>query len=73
MKHKPEEYKHIRTWGRMMLSDAWYIKDQQQRASEEDAPLDAIYKNREGEGQGWAQFAEVTNPTTTWYFKQHHK
>jgi hypothetical protein len=76
----PKEYKHIAAWGQMMGSYPYYIKDQQEDAAQNNAPLDAIYRScgREGgiaEHKGehtakcWARFAEVTNPQTTWYFK----
>jgi hypothetical protein len=48
MKHKPEEYRHIRAWGRHLHSFNYYIEDQQWRASEEHAPLNAIFKGTDG-------------------------
>ena len=63
---KPNQYKHIWVWGRMMSSDGAYIHDQQVMASEDNAPLDAIYKNQEGR---WVSFSEVTDPQTQHYFE----
>lgn len=65
MKHKPEAYRHIRAWGKMQGSYEYYIKGEQQRASEENAPLDAIYKG----SNGWAVFADVANADTLRYFR----
>lgn len=47
-KHKPHEYKAIREWGKMMGSYPYYIRMQQELASQEDAPLDAIYRSDKG-------------------------
>jgi hypothetical protein len=63
---KPNQYKHIWVWGRMMSSDVQYIHDEQVRASEDNAPIDAIYKNQEGV---WQRFADVTDPHTKHYFE----
>lgn len=54
---KPQDYKHIAAWGRMMGSYAYFIKDQQNQAAEDNAPVDAIYKR----GDIWHRFADVTN------------
>lgn len=42
--HKPEEYKVIKAWGKMLFSYPYYISAEQQRASDMDAPLDACYE-----------------------------
>jgi hypothetical protein len=44
MNHKPKEYIAIRLWGRQMGSYDYYIQMEQQKAAEDNAPLDAIYK-----------------------------
>jgi hypothetical protein len=65
---KPAEYKHIRAWGHHMLSYAYYIRDQQQRASETNAPLNAIYENYADDGSGrtgtWSTVDDITNEDT---------
>lgn len=40
-----KDYKHIAAWGRFMGSFVEYIEDEQRRAADSDAPLDAIYQN----------------------------
>lgn len=45
MPNQPSDYKHIRAWGKKLLSFDYYIEDQQQQAVEDNAPLDACYKN----------------------------
>lgn len=45
---QPKEYKHIRAWGKMLQSFEYYIVNEQRIASEDNAPLTAIYK-RKGE------------------------
>jgi hypothetical protein len=54
---KPEDYKHIRAWGRMMLSYEYYIVQEQEQAAKDNAPIDAIYKR-----DTWRRFADVENP-----------
>ena len=67
-KHRnPEDYKHIAAWGRMLGSFRYYVKQEQAAAFEDGAPLDAIYKNSEGE---WERFSGVTNPDTIRYFRE---
>jgi hypothetical protein len=46
MKHL--KYKHIFTWGKMIGSRDWYIKDMQSLAERDNAPLDAVCKNDDG-------------------------
>lgn len=41
--HRPEEYKHIKAWGQYLYSLPHYIKDQQERASSDEAPVNAIF------------------------------
>lgn len=40
---KPEAYKAIQLWGHNLGSFKYYIDSQQQRASNDGAPVDAIY------------------------------
>ena len=42
---KPKEYIGIMAWGSQMGSHAYYIRGQQERAAETNAPLDAIFEN----------------------------
>jgi hypothetical protein len=42
---KPEEYIGIREWGKEMGSHSYYIVDQQAKAAEANAPLDAIFES----------------------------
>lgn len=46
----PHEYIWIRAWGNMMGSQPYYIEGEQSRASQEGAPVTAIY-GREGDWQ----------------------
>ncbi len=40
---KAGEYQYIRVWGSVMGSYAYYVENEQQRAAEDHAPLDAIH------------------------------
>jgi hypothetical protein len=60
-RHKPHEYKWIRTWGRHMGSFSYYIEDQQKLAARDGAPLDAIYKDGFGT---WKTIDDILNDTT---------
>lgn len=42
--NKPEDYKHIRAWGRMMQSYDYYIENKQKAAAAANAPLDACFE-----------------------------
>jgi hypothetical protein len=66
-KHKPEEYRAIAAWGQMMHSYQYYIDAQQEQASQDDAPLDAIYKRDK-----WHTLREVENPETRAHFCHFH-
>ena len=57
---KKSDYKHIRAWGMFMRSFEYYIRDQQELALQDNAPLDAIYK-RDGK---WRTYSEVENEST---------
>jgi hypothetical protein len=67
---KPSSYRHVAAWGQMMNSAGYYIKEKQEEAAQDDAPLDAIYKlHGEDTKNGklrWILFSEVTNPDTRW-------
>lgn len=63
---KPSDYKHIRAWGEMMGSFEYYIKNQQEQAATDNAPLTAIYKR----GDKWSTFDEVESEATRWVVKQ---
>ena len=41
---KPSDYKAIALWGKETGSYDYYIKDEQDRAASDNAPLDATYK-----------------------------
>ncbi len=62
----PKDYKHIRAWGEYMGSFEYYIKQQQEKAAEDNAPIDAIYE-REGR---WFRFSEVVNENTKHFVQQ---
>lgn len=53
----PDEYRHIFAWGVMLSSQLWYIQRMQELASDENAPIDAIYK-RNGI---WVSYTDITN------------
>ena len=57
---QPKEYKHIRAWGLMMGSFEYYVRNQQSDASDDNAPLDAVFKS---EGT-WHVYSDVTNAAT---------
>ena len=44
---QPNEYKMIQAWGKYMGSYMPYIVDQQNLAAQENAPLDAIFRNND--------------------------
>jgi hypothetical protein len=49
-KHKPEEYVHLKVWCKSTGSMDYYVKQQQERASEANAPVDALYERYDGSG-----------------------
>ena len=59
---KPSDYKHIRAWGKMLHSFAYYIFDQQEKAAKDNAPLDAVYWKEDE--KRWVCFSEVTSQDT---------
>lgn len=52
----------------MMGSFPYFIKEQQEYAARDKAPLGAIYKK----GDEWSRIEEVTNQITQSYFKQRY-
>ena len=62
---KPKDYKWIQRWGDFMHSFQYYIDHQQEEAAEDNAPLGAIYKRRDG----WHTIEEVENEDTRKYFQ----
>lgn len=57
---KPEEYRHIAAWGKIMQSFAYYVRNEQRKAAAADAPIDAIC--RRGDGT-WCTFNECRPET----------
>jgi len=47
-KGSPNQYKAMKLWLENSGSYPYYVKQEQERASEEGAPLDALYKSHEG-------------------------
>lgn len=54
------DYKYIRAWGIMMGSFEYYINGEIQKAKDDNAPTDAIYK-KDGV---WATFSEIKSEDT---------
>jgi hypothetical protein len=52
--NKPDEYKAIVRWGKLLGSFPYYIKAEQEQAAKENAPLDAIFRRDDGT---WALLA----------------
>ena len=48
---RPKDYKAIAIWGYRLHSFSPYIRRQQELACEENAPIDAIYKQADGTWQ----------------------
>lgn len=59
-KHEPEEYALIWLWGRLLSSQPSWIREQQERAAREGAPLNAIYRKE----VRWHTADEVLHPDT---------
>ena len=60
MSRPPEKYLAIKAWGVVMGNTSSYVEEQQQLASEQDAPLDATFRDEACEG-GWSTLREITN------------
>ena len=56
---KPEEYKAIAAWGKHLRSFQYYIANEQRKAAEDDAPVNAIYKDMDG---SWKTTDVITAP-----------
>jgi hypothetical protein len=59
--NKPEDYKHIRAWGVMLQSYEYYIRQQQETAAHDDAPITAVYKRDDR----WITIEECSPTTQT--------
>ena len=57
MKNEPRDYRHIKAWGRLLGSDAPYVERQQQKAADEQAPIDATFQ-RYG-STSWATVQDI--------------
>lgn len=55
---KSENYIYLRAWNSILASPEGWNLD---KAKDEKAPADAIYRKHEG---GWATYDEITSPTT---------
>lgn len=53
---KPEDYLAIRVWHERTGSFEYYIKRMQEKAAQEDAPLDALYFSDE---DGWVRMQDL--------------
>lgn len=51
-----KQYRVIRVWGHYLGSFDYYIQTEQRKAAEEDAPLDALYKDS---GGPWVRKADL--------------
>lgn len=54
----PTDYRGIAAWGQAMRSFSYYVRQQQERALQEGAPLDAIYRKEDGT---WATAGDIKN------------
>ena len=54
----PQHYKMVMFWGHSLGSYQYYIRQEMERACQENAPLDAIYRRENGE---WARWCEIKN------------
>ena len=60
----PKDYVWIQRWGKFQGSYDYYIREQQQRAAAENAPINAIYKSSPYAEQPnvWHTADDITNP-----------
>jgi hypothetical protein len=56
---KYTDYRHIKAWGAVMQSFQYYVVDQQQRAAEDQAPVNAIYRKDDGT---WSTADDIQRP-----------
>lgn len=64
---KPEDYKHVLSWGRYMGSSPHYIEQMQAKACDDAAPLEA-YSYDDYDGR-WRLVDEITNVAARKYMK----
>lgn len=64
MQYRPSDYRHIAAWGRYLGSYQYYIKDQQEQAALDNAPLDAVYYNNDQ--RRWVTLDEMAAPARQW-------
>ena len=48
---KPEDYLAIAAWGKMLGSYGYYVREQQRLASEDGAPINAVYEKHSHSGR----------------------
>ncbi len=60
-KYEPQAYRAIRAWGNMVGSFSSYITNEQQRASNENAPLNAVYARG---SNNWATIEDIKSIDT---------
>lgn len=60
---KPDDYVWVARWGRLMGSYDPYIKGQQKKAAEDNAPLTATFENDQDAGV-WNTIEDITNENT---------
>lgn len=58
--NKPQDYKYIWAWGKLLMSFDYYIEMEQQKAAEDKAPLTAVYKKDDK----WQTFEEIESVAT---------
>jgi hypothetical protein len=64
---KASDYIWIERWGKLLGSFDHYIKNQQEKALAENAPVAATFKRNDGT---WALINNVSNLGTRAYFEQ---
>lgn len=60
----PEEYVYIRKWGEMLYSHPAYIRETQERAAREGAPLNAVFRSADAEDAdtAWRTTETISSP-----------
>lgn len=66
----PSDYKHIKAWGAIMGSRAYYVENEQRLAAQEGAPLDAVF--RDGQTKEWVRVGQC-NAYTQQLVERHVK
>jgi hypothetical protein len=54
-------YRYVAAWGRMLHSFEPYVKDQQEQAEEDGAPLNATHRKQDGT---WSTTGDIKDPAT---------